>query len=158
MGLQRFVIGAALGAILAGLIPATAGADGQADPRATGIAAHGANGPKSALPEHGRGLDPWDLRDRFETGASDRRHDERERLHVAIERLRRLVQVSVQKPACHPRGKPPHGPVGSDGYAPVGFWPGSGIGSEAERWDDHDRDHGDHGDHGHMPPFCPSPH
>jgi hypothetical protein len=158
MRLQRFGLGAVLGVILWGLVPAPAAAGGER------------NGARFAPQQHGQIFDRPEPRDRFSEprdrfDPSGQGRNQRERLQLATRKLRKSVDIFVQKPACHPRGKPWHDPFGWGKYTSVGFSPA------ADGWDDrerrgrgdpggpdhgHDGDHGDH--HGHGPPFCPSPH
>jgi hypothetical protein len=153
MGLAQAIV-AALGVVLWGIAPAAAGADG----RGAGSPASEQSGSKGAVPEHGP-VDLLQAQDRLDPAAPEPRPDVR----AAVEKLRKLAPVFVQKPACHPRGKPPESPLGWSGLTPVGFVGGAGFGPD-------DRDHGEHGDGGdhedgdedghpgHGPPFCPSPH
>ena len=154
MRLRYPVIGMALGAILWALAPAVVAAGDRPDSH-----------PDAKVSAPARSFELQSLRDRFDPGASRRRFDEHP--HPGRWDLREFGPVFVQKPACHPRGKPPHPHFGWGGPTPVGFFPGAGFGRD----DDDKRGHGDHGghgppgdghpghgQHGHGPPFCPSPH
>jgi hypothetical protein len=169
MGLPHCAVGAALGVILWGLLPTMAAADGRTAPRPASMVAHQQDVGRSAVPVHPQLVDLPNPRGRIDRSALDRQRDERERLRLAIQKLRQRVHVAVQRPACHPRGKPPHHPFG---YADAGYWPGSDFddddwGNDAGRRRGSPGQHGHHpghghpgghGQHGHKPPFCPSPH
>ena len=142
----RSLVGAALGAVLLGILPASAGADGRSDARFGSVRDYGIwSHSGDSVP--GRGFDGPQERGRF-----DLREPPSPQFRHARQELRRFLRISAQKHGCHPPVKPPHGHhFGPDGYAFVGFFPGPPFG-------DRD-DHGEHhGHHGHKPPTCPSPH
>jgi hypothetical protein len=150
MGLAQTIV-AVLGILLWGVAPAAAGADG----RGAGSAASVQSGRSGAVPEPGPVFDLLHAKDRLDPAASGPRPDVR----AAIEKLRKLAAAFVQKPVCHPRGEPPHGPPGSSGLTPVGFSLGAGSGRDDQGDDEQGHDEqGEDGNHGHGPPFCPSPH
>jgi hypothetical protein len=141
MGLAQSIV-AALGVVLWGIAAAAAGADG----RGAGSAPSEQSGSKGAVPEHGP-VDLLHAQDRLDPAASGPRPDVR----AAVEKLRKLAPEFVQKPVCHPRGKPP--------LTPVEFLPGAASGRDDRGQNDQgDDNQGEDGDHGHGPPVCPSPH
>ena len=159
MGVRQFVIGAALSAALIGILPVTAGADRRMDSRFGSVRDWTPRGGASetvtpkprtrspAVQDHGQVFDPLSLRSRFDVRSSRRLPQEINHMRLVAE-LRKLIRVAVQKSACHPRGKPPHGRFG---YTWVGYFPWFGF-------DDDRGEHDGRGHHGHEPPFCPSPH
>jgi hypothetical protein len=147
MGLAQTIV-AALGILLWGIAPATAGADGGGG----GNAVSEQSGSKGAVPEHGPVSDLLNAKDRLDPVASGPPPDVR----ATVEKLRKLAPAFVQKPVCHPRD--PHDSSGSSGLTPVRFSPGSGRDDQGDNEQGDDDDQGQNGPPGHDPPFCPSPH
>jgi hypothetical protein len=145
MEVKHLVVGAAVGAVLLGILPATAGADGRLDSRFS--SAPEQNARSSAVRDPGQVFDPLNVRSRPAVGSSSLTRQEAGHLRMATQ-LRKLIGVVVQNNACHPRGKPPHGQFG---YTSIGYLQGFDF-------DDDRGKHDGHGHHGHGPPFCPSPH
>jgi hypothetical protein len=153
-------IGMALAVALWGSAPASAGADGRIDPQRAGLAAAAPRVTKSMVAAPAAVSELIALRDRYDRGALGGRPDDHKKFQAAVEKLRKCVPVIVQKPVCHPRPKPPHGPIGWGGLTPIGFDQDRRGHDGHDNHHDHD-DHGNHNDHGHPghgPPICPSPH